>query len=765
MMKGYEFMAIRRMALNPNLTVRSIGTLALAPAFFLSSSAFAAVIVDNGAQLDIDASTTPIIDYLVRNGSLLTVNGATTQSITLQTGSTLNINGATVNGNAGEDGIIINASQANINQARVTSDAIALLVNREPGSTQGSKVTVAGGHFFGVDAGAAATAFSTLDLTGAEVTGTGTGSVGLIVNGGAVRAMAGTRISGDVAGVLMDRDPDIAGANSLVLDNAGVEGRSGPAILVEQGINASIEVKNNSTLQAGDGTLLQVRGASTAAMRVTNNALRGNVQVNGNSTANLTFDQGQMTGDVLVEQGSTANVTLQNQSRFTGRLDNATGVTLSQSDWIMTGSDTVGSLTLDSGRVDFGNQPGTFRQLNVGTLDGTGTFAMKGDFATGGGDFLNVTGAANGQFGLEVATSGRDAASPQQLALVRTAAGDAQFSLVGGRVDLGTWSYDLASNADATGGTDWFLDPTTKTVSPGAQSVLALFNTAPTISYGELKSLESRMGALQSDGNLHGVWVRPYGNKYNVAEGSGVGYRQLQQGISVGADTRLGDSQWRVGVLAGTSHSDLDLQGGTSADVESYYIGPYFSWQNPDNGYYVDGALKFNHFRNDSSVRLSDGTKAKGDYNNSGVSVWVEGGRHIKLDNDWFAKPFAQLSAAVFEGADYRLDNGMEADGDRTRSLRSKLGISSGRDFRVSRDTVVQPYGHVAMVHEFANDDDVRVNGNTLNTDLSGSGFEVGAGVAVSLSQNMRLDAGVDYGKGEHVEQPWAYKVGVSYQW
>ena len=757
-------MTIDKVTLRPPVITGSNGMLALVPAFFLmSSSAFAAVLVDNGTTLDIDSTIAPI-DYAVRNSSTLNMIDATTWSVYVQSGSTLNINQATIIGNPGQAGITINGSQATLNRANVTSDDIALLVNRQIGSTQGSVVSAADSVLRGVIAGAAVTGFSTLNLIDTEVTGTGAGSFGLIVAGGSARASANTRISGDAAGIRFETDPPVGDA-SLVLDGSSVEGRSGPAILVDDGVGANIEVLNNSTLHGGNGTVLQLQGASTAAMRVANSALQGDVQVNGNSTANLTFDQGQMTGDVLVEQGSIANVTLQNQSRFTGRLDNATGVTLSQSAWIMTGSDTVGSLTLDSGRVDFGNQPGTFRQLNVGTLDGTGTFAMKGDFATGGGDFLNVTGAANGQFGLEVATSGRDAASPQQLALVRTAAGDAQFSLVGGRVDLGTWSYDLASNADATGGTDWFLDPTTKTVSPGAQSVLALFNTAPTISYGELKSLESRMGALQSNGNLHGVWVRPYGNKYNVAEGSGVGYRQLQQGISVGADTRLGDSQWRVGVLAGTSHSDLDLQGGTSADVESYYIGPYFSWQNPDNGYYVDGALKFNHFRNDSSVRLSDGTKAKGDYNNSGVSVWVEGGRHIKLDNDWFAKPFAQLSAAVFEGADYRLDNGMEADGDRTRSLRSKLGISSGRDFRVSRDTVVQPYGHVAMVHEFANDDDVRVNGNTLNTDLSGSGFEVGAGVAVSLSQNMRLDAGVDYGKGEHVEQPWAYKVGVSYQW
>jgi outer membrane autotransporter protein len=756
-------MAIDNIALRPSVITGSYGMLAL-PAFFLmSSSALAAVIVDNGTTLDIDSTHTSI-DYVVRNNSTLNMTGATTQNVLVLSGSTLNINGATIVANPGQAGIMINGSQATIDRASVTSDGIALLVNRPVGSTESSTVTAANSELSGGTAGAAVTGFSSLELINTIVTGTGTGSFGLIVAGGSARATAGTRISGDAAGIRFETDPPV-GSASLVLDGSSVEGRNGPAILVDDGVGANIEVLNNSTLHGGNGNVLEVQAASTAAMKVANSALQGNVQVSGNSTANLSFDQGRMTGDVLVENGSIANVTLQNQSLFTGRLDNVTGVTLSQSGWTMTGSDTIGTLTMDGGRVDFGDAPGTFRQLNVTTLDGNGTFAMKGDFATEGRDFLNVTGAANGQFGLDVATSGRDAVSPQQLTLVRTAAGDAQFSLVGGRVDLGTWSYDLASTSDGTGGTDWFLDPTTKTVSPGAQSVMALFSTAPTISYGELKSLENRMGELQSDGNLHGVWVRPYGNKYNVDDDSGVGYRQLQQGISLGADTRLGESLWRVGVLAGTSHSDIDLKGGTSGDVDSYYIGPYFSWQNPDNGYYVDGALKFNHFRNESKVRLSDGTQAKGDYNNSGVSALVETGRNIKLDDHWVAKPFAQLSAAVFQGGSYDLDNGMDADGDRTRSLRTKLGIASGRNFNVDRDTVVQPYGHVALVHEFANDDNVHVNGNNLNTDLSGSGFEVGAGVAVTLSRKLRLDAGVDYGKGRNLEQPWAVNLGVSYQW
>ncbi|MHC8291312.1 autotransporter outer membrane beta-barrel domain-containing protein [Pseudomonas sp. XS1P51] len=733
----------------------------------MSCSAFAAVIVDNGDTLDIDSTTTPVTDYLIRNNSRLNMTGATTQSVTVLSGSTLNINGAIVNGNNGGNGITINSSQATINQATVTSDAIALLVNRPNGSTQGSTVTATDSQFSGGVSGATVTGLSTLELINSQVTGTAAGSVGLDISGGVVRAMAGTRISGDASGVLMKNDPANQGNASLVLNNSSVEGRNGAAIVVARGIEATIEVLNNSTLIGSNGNVLEVEGASTANMRVANSALQGNVQVTENSTANLTFDRGSMVGDIVREDGSTANVTLNNRSSFTGRLNNSNLSLNSQSSLTMVDNDSIDNLSMNDGIVNFG-APGEVRgsrQLEVGTLTGSGIIAMQANFVTGEGDQLKA-GTATGSYELAVNASGTDATSPQQVTLVQIDTNHAAFSLLGGKVDVGTWEYDLAERTNATGGTEYYLNPTTR-LSSGAKSMVALFQTALTVSYGETKSLENRMSELQANDSLHGLWIRPYGNKYSVADGSsGVGYRQQQQGFSLGADTRLGDSNWRVGMLAGYSQSDLNLDGGTSATVDSYYFGPYFGWLNPDNGYYVDGALKFNHFRNDTNVNMSDGKQAKGDYTNSGVSALVEVGRHINLGDDWFAKPSAQVSAAVIQGENYRLDNDMEADGDHTRSLRAKLGITAGRSINVGSGTRVRPYGSVAMVHEFAsNDDNVRINGNRINTNLSGSGLEFGAGVTVSLSETMHLDAGVDYFKGQNIEQPIGVKLGLSVQW
>jgi outer membrane autotransporter protein len=738
------------------------------PAFFMLGSPAFAVIVDN-STLDVD-STVPPTDYLVRNNGVLNLAQAMTHTLNVISGSTLNINGATVNAESGIEGISITASRGNLVQADVTSDSIAMMVNRSFSSTQGSTVTATDSQFRGGEAGIQITALSNLTLIDSEVTGQAAGSVGLNMIGGEVHATDGTRISGDRAGVRMVNDSSVSGSNTLVLDGASVEGRNGPAIEVAGSANVIIEVLNNSTLQGSANQLLAVQEASTAAVKVGNSTLIGNFSVTGASTADFIFDRGHMTGDMLVEDGSTANVTLQNQSQFTGRLDKVASVNINDnSNWTLTGDDFVGAMRLEGGRVIFGaaQAPATYFELTVGSLAGTGTFEMKGDFANGQSDFLNVLGQSEGQFDLAVQASGLDAASPQQLTLVRTGTTDgANFALAGDqRVDVGTWSYGLASREIEGGAKEWFLDPTTEVISPGARSVLALFNTAPTVWYGELSSLRSRMGELRFNGGQAGGWIRTYGNKYNVADGSGVGYQQTQQGLSLGADARVGESQVLVGVLAGTSESDLDLNRGTSGTVKSYYVGPYVTWLDSDTGYYFDGVLKYNRFRNESKVNLSDGSRTKGDYDNWGVGGSAEFGRHIKLANGYFVEPSAQLSAVQIQGKHYTLDNDMDADGDRMRSLLGKAGATFGRNFGFANGAVAQPYVRAAVAHEFASNNEVKVNNNVFNNDLSGSRAEFGVGVAVAMSQRWQMHFDLDYAKGKHIEQPYGVNLGLRYFW
>ena len=707
----------------------------------LTSPMAVALVIDN-REATINGTWAPD-DYQLINAAKLTATGAQTHEISVTSQSELILAGSTVQAQGIAAGITVTNSKATITGSTVSSARTGLLINSSPGDIP-QLVSVAQSSITGASTGAAV-GLGRLDITSTSITATNADGFGLQVSNGQVTASE-SRITGGANGVWVVPNNDLSQNGRLEFNNNTiVEGQSGAAILVEDfGLaNTPIDVfvNSGSSLVGGNGVLLQVNGASTA---------------------NMTVNNSQLEGDVVAEPTATAHLTLENSATLTGNLTHVSNLSLnSQGQWIMVGDNIgqVSNLSMSGGSVQFGKNDDFFK-LSVASLQGNGTFIMDADFAQGKTDFLEVTGQASGSHSLLVSSSGQDPLVDTKLHVVHIGSGNAQFSLVNGRVDLGTYSYDLVQE-----GNDWYLG-STGTISPGTRSVLALFNTAPTVWYGELTSLRSRMGEIRLDQGSSGLWMRAYGNKFDVSESSGLAYTQNQQGISFGADAPLpvADGRWLAGVMGGYSKSDLDLAQGTSGTVNSYYVGAYTTWID-ESGFYFDGVLKFNRFKNKSSVSLSDGERTKGTYDNSGVGASLEFGRHIKLGNDYFVEPYTQLSGVIIQGKSYDLDNGLSAEGDRTRSLLGKLGATAGRDFNLGDGKVIQPYVRVAYVHEFAKNNEVKVNNVVFNNDLSGSRGELGAGIAMSVSDRLSLHADFDYSNGDKIEQPWGANVGLRYSW
>lgn len=762
--------------ITPFKKVIAVTQWATALSMTLVSPQIFAVVLDN-QTLTITSLDAPT-DYQLVNQSLLIVDSAQTFGLRLNR-SGLNILSGTVT--ATGRGIELADSQATIANASITSSSNfgLLLVH---GSGVGSTATVTNSQITGATTGAQATAGSVLNLVDSNVTGTGPNAHGLRLLG-AEANVTGSTITGQNAGVRMSREgaarPD---APVLRLNNSVVRGVNGPAIQVASNATAIIEVLNGSTLTAGNGVILDTAigtttdltvassslegdvataGATTATF--TQSTLNGNVNVSDTGSANLRFDQSRITGDVVAASGGTASVTLNNSSQLTGRLENVQQVSInSSSNWTLNADNTVANLAMNGGQVTFGDNA-TFYRLNVENLSGNGTFVMASDFSNGNTDFLNVTGNASGSHGLLMGSNGADP-SLDSLKVVHMGSGDAQFSLLnqGEQVDLGAYSYKLVQKGDQ----DWYLDRETRTISPMTRTVMALFNTPITIAYGEMTSLRSRMGELRyNQGKNAGVWMRAYGNQHNIADASsGVGYQQNQRGLTFGADAQLGESNWTLGLLAGHSRSDLNLSYGSSGSIDSYYVGGYATWMDPESGYYVDSVLKYNRYQNDAKVGLSDGTRTKGDYDTHGMSASVEVGKHIKLDDGYFIEPFAQVAAAAVAGKDFTLDNGFDANGDVSRSLLGKVGTTLGKTISLGGDSMIQPYVKAAFAHEFAQRNQVQVNDNVFNNDLSGSRAELGAGVAWTVAKDFQVYGEVGYMNGKNIEMPYSFSLGASYR-
>jgi outer membrane autotransporter protein len=763
----------------------------------------------SGSRLVINAATVTSAGpgiYLLN--SFATIDGATITS-TNDTGLTVDRNGDFVDP----------PSQAAVSNSTITGTGFGVVVSldntlvlsntdvygKDDGSgtsgigllSTGGLVTIANGsnvtgditgvrlsaNFLGTDPenapltvdGSTITGINGSGIVVASYYGTPTNSVISITNGSTVNGGNGLALE-----VSDDSTVDLS------VDNSTLNG----GILISDDSTANVALNNNSRI-IGDVTNvanMTMNNGSTLTGDLTQSdtlSLNNNSSITGNvsDVTDFTLDNGSsLTGNVT----DTVNLSASNSSRITGdisnvdqlnlvnnssisgNLSNVENLSLDNSTWTTNDGAGVTNLSMSTGTVKLGSGDGTFERLSVSTLSGNGRFIMDTDLAAHLSDFIDVSGIATGNYELQIKNTGVDPSlGDQDQQVVHTGAGsNAAFGVVGGQVDFGTFAYELEQR-----GTDWFLvqkydDGGKPIITPGTRSVIGLFSAAPTVWYGELTSLRSRMGELRYGKTEGGAWARAYGNKYNMSAAGGTAYQQNQQGISYGADVALPTSsgQWLVGVLGGYSRSDLDIAAGTTGRVDSYYLGAYTTWLS-DSGYYIDAILKANRFKNKSDVRMSDGTKSGGDYTNNGIGASVEAGKHIKLADDWFVEPYVQGSALWVSGENYSLDNGMDARSNKADSFLGKVGTSVGRNFPMEGGGFIQPYVKVAMAHEFAKGNRVKVNSNTFSNDLSGSRGEIGAGIAAQLTDVLQLHADVDYSKGENIEQPWGVNVGVRYSW
>ncbi len=667
--------------------------------------------------------------YEVSNHSKLVSEGATLGQITAEN-STIILKPGTVIKN------FLRLYQGKLEMADTRTENIIILDRVEEASIKNT-TALAG---MGLSVIVSTVSVEDSSLTGTKSKGSGWG-IGVF---GGDAHVHNSDVTGDMNAAYMTHTFTLGGGTflegRLEVDHSVLESREGATIKVEgrQGLThlADIEINNDSIMLSGNGNLLESLHRSTS---------------------NFTVDDSALYGNLFADDTSTLNVTLQNNASLTGDIINGNTLAVkSGGSWQMLGDNVIRSLSMDHGSVNFAEEG--FHTLSLNELSGQGSFGMRVDLDKGVGDLIDVNGQASGQFGLRVRNTGLEVVSSdmEPLKVVHTEGGDAQFSLLGGRVDLGAFSYQLKQQ-----GNDWFIVGEDKVISPSTQSALALFNAAPTVWLGELSTLRTRMGEIRGTGR-GGSWMRAYGSRLNATTGDGVDYRQQISGLSLGADApiEVSHGQLLFGVLGGYSKSDLDLSRGTSGKIDSYYAGAYGTWL-ADDGYYLDGVLKLNRFRNKAKVAMSDASQAKGDYSNTAVGGWVEFGRHIKLADDYFLEPFAQLSSVVVEGKDYRMDNGLNAKNDRTHSLLGKVGTSAGRTIALKDGGVLQPYVRVALAQEFSRGNEVSVNDAKFDNSLFGSRAELGAGVSVSLSERLQVHADFDYMKGKHIEQPWGANVGL----
>ncbi|MDB5983145.1 MAG: tibA 1 [Pseudomonas sp.] len=760
--------------------------------------------LDGATISGVAAVTTPMakgVELVISNATIANSTVTSTNDIGLSVsrlvsggtgGSSATVTNSTISGVGRGVNVVGNSSATLINsQVSGTGTSFGGVVGDGVGlAVIGGTLNVQGGTATGSNRGAVLVADSsgfispslTLDnavLTGTTgsailvgtVVGTVTNATVLVQNGSVLNSGNGVFLEvGQAATATRASNVNFTADNSVLTGD----------VQVTPGSIADITLRNNASVT---GNMININSLSLDASRMTGNVaepsasqaivtLTNNASFTGSlsNIGTLNMDNSTFTGNVVQDAATPAALSLTNNARLTGTVTNAQSMTLAgTSTFAMVNDSSVGNLTLNSGTVNLRAGNAGFRTLTASSLSGSGMFNLGTDLAGHLSDLVNVTGNATGNHTLRIENTGVEPiAEDHAQQVVHTGSGAATFAVAGGVVDAGTFVYNLEQR-----GSDWFLVQARSDdgggepiISPSAATVTGLFSAVPSVWYGELATLRSRMGELRNGHDQGGAWARTYGNKFNISAADGVAYSQNQGGVSFGVDTPLpaADGQWLVGVLGGYSHSDLNMQQGSTAGVDSYYLGLYSTWLST-SGYYVDAVLKANRFHNKADALMDDGVQSKGDYRNYGVGASVEGGKHIELPDRWFVEPYAQLSTLWVEGKDYHLDNGLDADSNHADSYLGKIGTHVGRTFPLAKGGFVQPYVKVAVAREFANTNRAEVNDTSFNNDLSGTRGELGAGVAAQLSNVLQVHADLDYSNGEHIEQPWGVNLGVRYSW
>lgn len=560
--------------------------------------------------------------------------------------------------------------------------------------------------------------------------------------------------SGKNAAGLIASDAGTGQGNRVALDNVALTSAQGSAVRAI-GTDLDLALSNKTHLSGGNGILLETTAGSAADKP---------------GTVKLTADnQVTLEGDIRAATQNQVNVALTHQSSLTGSANNVDELLLdSSSVWNMTGSSVLGAFSHD-GMVNMQHTGSAFSTLTMDSLSGNGGFAMNTDLASMSGDLIVINGAAEGNHQLAIKNSGKEPGKTDDaLTVVETGGGAAAFALKGGAVDAGTWQYELQhrgdnwvlaqkgqvlppdptpdpdpdpkpdsnpdskpdsnpnsnpdskpdSHPDNNPGTDPVIDPV---LTPTAAAAIGLFNATPTVWYGELTTLRTRLGEVREGKQQGGAWVRLLGSQYNVSDRAGVGYQQSQTGVSVGVDgvTDYDSVERILGVFSGYSKNSLDFTGDSTGSINSFFIGAYNTWL-WNTGWYVDTVVKANNFDSSADVRMSDGEKTKGGYSTPGFGLSVETGRQYLFDAGWFVEPSVQLSALWVKGQSYEYDNGLQAASQQATSKQAALNAVAGRKFTLDNGMMLQPWLRMAAIQEFSDNNAVSINGNGFTNDMSG---------------------------------------------
>lgn len=321
------------------------------------------------------------------------------------------------------------------------------------------------------------------------------------------------------------------------------------------------------------------------------------------------------------------------------------------------------------------------------------------------------------------------------------------------------------------------IPPNSDAFSPTGEAEAALSGLAGHYAmwYGQLTDLRKRLGEVRY-GTQTGLWVRGFADKSRLDGLAGSSFTQNLYGSSIGYDTLLAKGEqynWIVGMQLRGARADqhVNSRWGGHGNLSSIGGGLYSTWVH-DQGWYVDAAATIDWYDHEIRATMLDGTKVHDDRSSYGLGTSLEAGRKIDFafSNEgrdyWFLEPQLQLSYFWAKGGDFHASNGMKIEQKDMDSLTGRAGLVLGKKFALEGGNgshYIQPYVKAGLNHEFLGEQEARLNGVRMTSELEGSRGYYGVGVDWQATDNLRLYMQAEREHGEHLTRE--YNVSAGLKW
>ena len=537
-------------------------------------------------------------------------------------------------------------------------------------------------------------------------------------------------------------------------------------------------------------------------------AYAGEVNINGKAeiTGNI-----QAWGSSDLNEKGVVNLNLTNGSKLFGFIDNNSSFNVqrkgdinlnlsgSNSQWKMTGNSFVDALTLSDGaKVSFGyndaivsvdynyNSPDAIPPLDgtnamtltADSLAGNGVFEMRTAIGTNlDSDLLKITGAQQAKGNHQIIINDQHTGSAtitgnEKIKLVETNGGDAKFSLVSSAIDIGGYEFNTLDEFGNSNGSDWILSASSNSgtgTKPGskpnltntAKNAANILNSNYLMSYVETQTLLQRMGQIRTDDTASGkVWGRIYTGKLSSFNDKRLsGFNMDYYGLQLGLDRKLNYDKVNLyyGVMGGLSRGEVDHNVGDGS-TKSYSLGLYGTLQS-QNGFYLDGLVKYMHMTNKFNSMTAGGYHVKGDGNTNGFSIGAEVGKRIHLsgagnaDEGWYLEPQAQLTYSHQDGATINATNGLRTRLGSYNSLIGRASLILGYTIQNNKNPV-DIYFKTGYLREFDGKTSYTFNRVAKEKyDFGGNWWDNGIGINVRLNGKHHIYGDMVYSAGNKFNQ------------